>query len=438
MTQTVALETPPLALGGGPKAVSEPKPYWPYLTDDEIEAVRANLVKGRTDWSYMCAAGKGGPGQALEERVARDLGVPFVAATAGGGPALHIACMATLEMGDEAIVTPYSWGQTVSCILQAGGVPVFADIDPRTLTLDPKSVEAKVTPRTKAIVVVHIGGMPADLDGLLAVARKHGLALIEDCAQAQGSRYKGREVGTFGDYGCFSLGSGKNIAAGEAGLLVARTRDHYERALLCGMHPMRNNVDVQDPARRAWIDSLIYTYRVNALSAGLAVKQMDRLDELNAHRRRAYAQMAERLAGVPGIRALSVPEDRDPAWHMGMWTFVPEEVEGVTRAQFLKALQAEGVPIGGSYVGTPIHLRPTFAQKKTHFGRGYPWAAHPQGDAIVYRAGDCPVAERRCAVEDLTMLGGGCWKDVTPLLDQIAAAFRKVAARLDEVRGIQA
>ncbi|MBI3831885.1 MAG: hypothetical protein HY291_20350 [Planctomycetes bacterium] len=96
------------------------------------------------------------------------------------------------------------------------------------------------------------------------------------------------------------------------------------------------------------------------------------------------------------------------------------------------------MPIGGSYVGTPIHLRPTFQQKKTHFGRGYPWAAHPEGGKIVYRAGDCPVAEKRCAEQDLIMLGGFCWKDLTPLLDEIAAAFRKVTSNLDKVKELKA
>ncbi|MBI3831884.1 MAG: DegT/DnrJ/EryC1/StrS family aminotransferase [Planctomycetes bacterium] len=324
MAHAATLEAQTLAIHGGAKTVSAPKPAWPYLLDEEIEAVRQNLIKGRTDWTYLCAAAKGGPGQALEERMQKELGVPHVVATAGGGPALHIACMAVLEMGDEAIVTPYSWGQTVSCVLQAGGVPIFADIDPETLSLDPQSIEKKITPRTKAIVVVHFGGIPADMDGIMAVAKRHGLAVIEDCAQAQGSLYRGKQVGTFGDFGCFSLGSGKNVAAGEAGLLVTHAREHYERALLAGMHPARNNADVQDPERKKWIDSLIYTYRINAISAGLALKQMDRLDEMNFWRRKNAQALAERLKGVPGIRPQRLPAHCDPAWHMLSWTFVPE------------------------------------------------------------------------------------------------------------------
>lgn len=427
-----------LAALGGPKAVTRKKPAWPCPTDEEIAAVVASIRAGREDWRYLCAAPKGGPGEALEERMKRELNVPFAIATSAGGPALHIACMASLQMGDEAITSPYSWGQTTSCILQSGGIPVFADIDPETLTLDPQKVEAKITPRTKAIVVVHIGGVPAELDALRALADRHGLLLIEDCAQAQGSLYRGRPVGTIGDFGCFSMGSSKNLAAGEAGMVVMKDRALYEKALLAGMHPARTGADVHDPERRAWIDSLIYTYRINAVSAALALKQLDRLEAMNAWRRRNVKALAERLADVPGIRALNVPAHRDPAWHMAWWTFVPEDVPGVSRAQYVKALQAEGVPVSASYVGTPIHLRTVFQRKAYHFGRGYPWAAHPEGEKIQYRAGDCPVAERRCAEQDLHMLGSWAMEDVTPLLDEIAAAFRKVAAQLDKVREIRA
>ena len=138
--------------------------------------------------------------------------------------------------------------------------------------------------------------------------------------------------------------------------------------------------------------------------------------------------MKEALADVPGIRPLDLPEDRDPVWHMIHWTFIPEELPGVSREQFIKVLRAERVPIGGSYVGTPIHLRPTFQRKEWWLGKGYPWKANPRGEEIVYRRGNCPVAERRCAEQDLILGGGSWWKDVSSLIDQIAEAFRKVTA----------
>src|SRR5262249_52922585 len=156
----------------GPPSVTEPEPPWPYVTDDEIEAVRTNLLLSREDWTYITSCAKGGPSQRLEELMKKALGVEFALATAGCGPALDLACMSVLEMGDEAITTPYSWSQTTACILHAGGVPIFADIDPNTLTMDPRSLASKVTPRTKAIVVVHLGGVPADMDAIMDIAQK--------------------------------------------------------------------------------------------------------------------------------------------------------------------------------------------------------------------------------------------------------------------------
>jgi dTDP-4-amino-4,6-dideoxygalactose transaminase len=344
---------------------------------------------------------------------------------------------AGIQLGDEVITTPFSWGQTVSCILQAGGIPIFADIHPDTLTIDPARIEPLITEHTKAIVLVHIGGIPADMDAIMAIAERHHLIVIEDCAQAMGSLYKGRPVGTFGHFGCFSIGSGKNLAVSEGGVLVTDDRDLFERALLAGMHPGRLSKEITIEAYRERIDSLIYTYRINALSAALALKQLDRLEEMNAWRRRNVARLREALADVPGIRPLDLPAHCDPAWHMVHWTFVPEELPGVRRAQFIKALQAEGVPIGGSYVGTPIHLRRTFQRKEWWLGQGYPWRANPRGDAIVYREGDCPVAERRCAEQDLILGGGAWWRDVSPLIEQIAEAFRKVTARPERLREVE-
>lgn len=427
-----------LAVFGGPRAVSLSAPHWPWFSDEEIEAVRQNLLRSREDWREACTAAGGGTSEELERRFAASLGREYAIATAGAGPALHIACLAAgVGLGDEVITTPYSWGQTVSCILQAGGIPVFGDIHPETLTLDPATIEPLITERTKAIVLCHIFGVPADMDGILAIAERHGLIVIEDCAQAHGSLYRGRPVGTFGHFGCFSIGSGKNLAAGDGGMLVVDDRRLYELALLAGMHPGRNSREVQDPELRRRVDSLIYTYRINAFTAALALKQMDRLDDLNDHRRRNIARLREALAGLPGIRAQDLPEHLDPAWHMVPWTYVAEDLPGVSRGQYVKALAAEGVPINAGYVGTPIHLRHTFVHKEWWLGNGYPWAATERGRAMTYAPGDCPVAERRCAELDLILGGGSWWVDLSDLIEQIAVAFRKVTAQAERLASIE-
>jgi len=430
-------KTDELAVFGGPKTVTEGLPHWPYVTDEEADEVRQTLIDSREDWTQICSAAVGGRSEKLEERFASEVGVEFAIATAGGGPSLHIACMSVVEMGDEVIATPFSWGQTISCIVQAGGVPIFADIDPETLTLDPAKIEEKITEFTKAIVLVDIGGIPADMDEIMKVAERHNLIVIEDCAQAQGSLYRGTQVGSRGHYGCFSIGSGKNIAAGDGGVLVTNDRELYEKALLSGMHPARTNQQITIPKFKERIDNLIFTYRINALTAALALKMMDRLEELNGWRRRNVRELAQEIEGVPGIRPLRLPHHLDPAWHIAYWTFVPEEVPGVSRTQYLKALQAEGVPIGGSYVGTPIYLRRMFQNKETHFGKGYPWTANPRNKDIVYSKGDCPVAEKRCWELDLIMYGGSCWKDMSAVTKQIGQAFRKVTSQIERLKEIE-
>jgi dTDP-4-amino-4,6-dideoxygalactose transaminase len=427
-----------LAVLGGPKTVTVAPPRWPQFSDAEIEEARQTMIRSREDWREACAAVGGGIAARLEEKFARWLGRRYAVGTCGGGAALHIACMAAgIKLGDEVITSPYSWGQTVSCILQAGGIPIFGDIDPERLTLDPAGIEPLITERTKAIVVVHIYGIPADMDAIMAIAARHNLVVIEDCAQAQGALEGDRLVGTKGHIGCFSIGSGKNIAAGDGGMLATDDRDLYEHSLLAGMHPGRNSKEITRNDLKEQIDSLIYTYRINTFTAAIAYRQMSRLTRLNGWRRKNVQYLREALTGIPGIRPPAIPEDLDPAWHMVPWTFVADDLPGVTRAQYLEALSAEGVPIGPSYVGTPIHRRWAFRTKTWWLGYGYPWTANPRGEDIVYGEGDCPVAERRCADLDM-MMGGGAWyKNVTPLLDQIVEAFRKVTAQPERLREVE-
>ncbi len=439
MATETSTEMSELAVFGGPKSVTETTGLpWPNFNDEEIEAARQTMIASREDWRDACSAVGGGVAERLEACFAQWLGVKYGVGTCGGGPALHIACLAAgVQLGDEVITTPYSWGQTVSCILQAGGIPIFGDIDPERLTLDPATIEPLITPRTKAIVLVHIYGVPADMEGIMAIARKHNLTVIEDCAQAQGSREGGHYVGTRGHIGCFSIGSGKNIAAGDGGMLVTNDRELYEKCLLAGMHPGRTGREIAIPELKQQVDSLIYTYRINTFTAAIALKQMERLDELNGWRRQNAAALREVLAGIPGIRPQQLPTGCDPAWHIVPWTFVPEQVPGISRAQYVKALAAEGVPLAASYVATPIHLRHVFQTKTWWLGNGYPWAANPRGNEIVYRKGDCPVAERRSAELDLR-LGGGTWyADLRPAIDQIGAAFRKVTANLEMLRQVE-
>ena len=222
-----------LAIHGGPKAVTERAPVWPRFADDEIEAATWALNEARTKRDYISASFGGEGLEAFERDFADFLDVKHVVSTNSGCAAIHVALMAAgVKAGDEVIVSPYTWGQTVSPILQTNAIPVFADIDPETFNLDPASVEARISPHTKAILVVHIFGGPAEMDGIMAVAERHGLKVVEDCAQADGASYQGKRVGAWGHLGAFSIGNGKNLAAGDGGLVTTDDRGLWELALL--------------------------------------------------------------------------------------------------------------------------------------------------------------------------------------------------------------
>ncbi|HID07667.1 MAG TPA: DegT/DnrJ/EryC1/StrS family aminotransferase [Armatimonadetes bacterium] len=376
-----------LAIEGGEKTVTLEPPTWPRLHVKEIEAAIDALriaASGVDDsWEYLCSARGGGPTAEFERKFAQFMGAKYAMATNSGGAALHIAVMASgVEAGDEVIVSPYTWGQSVSCVLQQCAIPVFADIDPKTYTLDPASIEAKITPRTKAIVVVHIYGHPADMDGIMDVARRYGLKVIEDCAQATGAIYKGRRVGTIGDFGCFSIGNGKQIIGGEGGVLLTNDERLYELANVFGQHPMRQQHVVQDDELRRLMDSLIFTYRIHPLAAIIAGVQLNYLDEWNEQRRRNHELLSDGLGDMPGIEPVYTAPECTHVYHIYSPTFIPEEVEGISRDTYIKALQAEGVPISHGYVRMPIHLRPRMREKKYFFGRGYPWAVTPEGQAL--------------------------------------------------------
>jgi hypothetical protein len=283
------------------------------------------------------------------------------------------------------IVSPYTWGATVGCILHANAIPVFADIDPHSLNLDPAAVARRITPRTRAIVVVHLYGQPADMDPILELAQAHHLVVIEDCAQAHGATYKGRKVGSLGHIGCFSFQASKHLPTIEGGMLVTDDEEVYYRALLLAMHPQRQVVETAQSPLARYVDSLGFNYRMHPYAAALGL-----------------------------------------ARHMIPVRYRAGDLHGLPREVYREAVRAEGVNLG-SYVRVPIHLRPRL-QERYFYGRGCPWTCRPGHPEIVYRPGDCPVAERFCAEEELTLYSTPLCDADDALIDQLAAAFAKVAA----------
>jgi len=424
-----------LALFGGSKTVTEILPPWPYIGEDEIHAVEKALRDSRTDWRNISSVMGGGIVGEFEKNLGAFFDVPYVISTNSGGAALHIAVIASgVEAGDEVIVSPYSWGQTAACILQQNAIPVFADINPLTYTIDPEMIESCITPYTKAIVVVHIYGHPADMDPIMDIAKRHNLAVIEDCAQAAGAMYKGRRVGTIGNFGCFSIGAGKQMVGGEGGFLLTKDTESFERACIAGLHPARTHNELANSECKELIDSLIYTYRIHPLAAAICNVQLRKLDLWNANRRSNLERLSSKLDGVPGIRPVHVADGCQHVYHSYCMTYLPSELPGISRTLYAQALTAEGIPnVSTGYIQTPLHLLPRIQKKMYYFGKGYPWTAGSR--TIEYAKGDCPIAEARSEEHDLAIfIGPNVVGEQIKLMDQISDAFFKVAEHTDDLR----
>lgn len=421
-----------LAILGGEKIVTGHAPVWPRFGDDEIAAATWALNEARTKRDYISASFGGEGLEAFEADFAKFLDVDHVVSTNSGCAAIHVALMAAgVKAGDEVIVSPYTWGQTVSPILQANAIPVFADIDPETFNLDPASVEEKISPYTKAILVVHIFGGPAEMDALMDIAERHGLKVIEDCAQADGASYKGKRVGAWGHLGAFSIGNGKNLAAGDGGMVTTNDKKLRELALLYGHHPSRQGRQMEDLELREYIDSCCYTYRMHPISSVIARVQLKNLDTWNDSRRKNAEYLSKQLAEIPGVKPPAVNPEGRHVYHMYPMTYCPEELDDLPRDIFMKALQAEGVS-ASAYVRTPIYLRKRYQEREYFWGQGLPWSLGKR--EIIYKKGDCPVAEDRCERTEMNIGSTGWYEDCEDLMDQYATAFRKLAQNIGALK----
>lgn len=263
-----------------------------------------------------------------------------------GTATLHSAFFAVgVRPGDEVIVPTYTFYASAGPVLQLGGTPVFCDIDPRTLTADPDDVEKRITPRTRAICVVHVWGNPARMDRFAEIAEKHNVALIEDCSHAHGASYHGRPVGSWGDIGCFSLQGAKPVSGGELGVAVTDNPTLYDHMLALG-HCGRVAADQKADTFDVDAASLGLKYRPHTYAVLLGLDSVDRLDDLNRLRRRNYAVLSEAIGGCPALRPIGTyPGARRGGLLEFIFRFKPDHANGASAGLFAKAAAAEGVPI---------------------------------------------------------------------------------------------
>ena len=391
-----------LAVFGGPKTRIEKFPaYRPIGAEEEkavVEVVRSGILSQFIGAHHNDF--RGGPQiRALEEEWARHFGARHAIAVNSATSGLYAAMQAlALQTGDEVIVTPYSMSASAVAPLVCNAIPVFADVEPDYFCLSPESVESRITPRTKAIIVVDLFGQPHDSTAIHEIASRHGLAVVEDCAQAPDASLSGRKSGTFGDIGVFSLNYHKHIHCGEGGMVVTDDDRLAERLRL-----VRNHAEAVLGGRSATDDlvgMLGFNYRMTEIEASIARSQLRKLPSLVLPRQENARHLSRMLEAIPCLRPAPIRADATHVYYVLPILF-DSQVAGIHRDLFIRAVQAElplvelreteGVRIGCGYV-KPLYLQPIF-QKRTVHGAGAPWSLATPKSSVSYSEGICPTAE---------------------------------------------
>ena len=331
-----------LAIFGGPRAVrTKYKESWRQVRRSDLNPI---LAAARDDINTE-AKGEG-PIAEFERQFAQLTGSKYALAMNSGTAALHSAYFALgVKPGTEVIVPGYTFFATAAPILQCGGRPVFCDVDRETLVADADNVERRITPRTRAICVVHLWGNPAPMDRFVEIARRHNLSLIEDCSHAHGALYRGRPVGSWGDIGCFSLQGPKAVSGGEGGIAVTDNPVLFDRMLALGHYGRLKAGQAKNTFDTDYL-SLGVKYRPHLYGILLAIGSLLRLQELNRCRQRNYDILCEELADCEAVQPIkTTPEAVRGGFLEFIVRYTPEKAGNWKSSEFLQAAQAEGVPI---------------------------------------------------------------------------------------------
>lgn len=421
-----------LALFGGKKTISIPFERYNSIGQAEVEAAKSVVESGVLSQFIGCWDKDfyGGPKvQAFERQSAAYFGVKH-AITVNSWTSGLIAAVGAIDIepGDEVIVTPWTMCATATAILHWNAIPVFADIEPETFCLDPKSVEDNITPYTKAILAVDIFGQSADMDALRAIACQHNLKLITDTAQAPGSYYQGQMTGTLADVGGYSLNYHKHIHTGEGGILVTNDDEIAERLQL-----IRNHAEavVGEKGVKRLNNMLGYNFRLGEIECAIGIEQLKKLDKLVSMRQEAAERLTHGLKDLPGLYTPVVRRDCTHAYYIYP-LILDVELLGVSRQSIQSALEAEGL-VGLTAGYANIHQLPQYQQKLAYGSKGFPWTSDICHRTVSYAKGICPIAER---LHDATFLGFEiCVHHMTDSnIDLAIKAFRKVWNHLEDLR----
>ena len=406
----ISVSTDILAVNGGsPVRDIAAKPWspWPVWDHTEEEALLDVLHSG----SWWSVYGK--HGKAFEQEFAEYQEAKFATNCTNGTAALVVALRALgIGCGDEVIVPPYTFVATAGCVVEVGAIPVFSDIDINTSNLDPEKIEEAITPRTSAIIPAHIAGRPCDMDRILEIARKRGIYVIEDAAQAHGATWRDKKVGALGDIGAFSFQASKNLNSGEGGIVLTNNEEFADAVWsVINVGRVRNGRWYEHPI-------LGSNYRLGEFQAAILRAQMKRLPEQTQTRTKNANYLTKLLTEIPGI---ILPFD-DPritchSYHLYTFRYDQSEFGGRSRDEFMKAMFAEGVEVDGGYV--PLYKEGIFARYSSRKGT---WCQ--TGRKIEYQNLSFPVCEQVCK--------DGIWLDQFQLLgersdmEDIAEAITKI------------
>jgi len=343
-------------------------PYGRQIIDeDDIQAVVEVL---RSDWLTT------GPGvQVFEDGLARYVGARYAVAVSSGTAALHAAMFALeIEPGDEVIVPPMTFAATANCVVYRGGTPVFVDVEQDTLLIDPRKIEEKITPRTRAIIAVDYTGQPCDWDALHAIAVRHGLKLVADACHSLGGEYKNRKCGTLADLNVFSFHPVKHITTGEGGMITTDDPDLAARMRIFRNHGITTD-HRQREAKGSWFYEMIelgYNYRITDIQCALGTSQLEKMPAWLARRREIALLYDEAFSEMPSINPLEVRPDVHHAYHLYV-VRLDRSRPGPSREEVFTGLRSRGIGVNVHYI--PVHLHPFYKKN---------YRTHP---------GMCPVAE---------------------------------------------
>jgi dTDP-4-amino-4,6-dideoxygalactose transaminase len=396
-----------LALLGGAPLRTRPFTAWPVFGEPEEKRLLGALRSGK--WGKH----QGPEVVEFEQRFAAMHGAKHAIGVVNGTVSLRVALMAAgIKAEDEVIVPPYTFLATATAVVEANAVPVFADINLETFNLDPKAIEAAITPRTRVIMPVHMAGQPADMDAIMAIAKRHKLVVIEDAAHAHAARYRQRPAGSIGHLGSFSFQSSKNLTCGEGGIITTS-----DDALAEACRSIHNCGRI---AGGLWYEHHVMSgnYRLGEFQGAVLNAQLDRLETQTDTRDRNGQYLAAKLSRFPGIHPQRRPADcTRHSYHLFLFR-IDSAAFGAPREAVLQALQAEGVPVCGGYA-LPLYRQPLLLNRA--FGPYLPNASR----TLDYGKVKCPNCEKICGEQ-------GAWFEQSLFLgpqadmDDIANAFEKV------------